>query len=240
MRSPRPTPTQRLLTLLLPSLLVLLVVAGNAQARQDAAPVRAEVARFLDLQTRSLPGEVRIQVGEFAPDNALPPCVQLEAFLPPNARAWGRVSVGVRCLAPSTWSAWVPAEVRVKGLYLVTAVPLSAGQLVGPADVRREAGELTAQPADVLTDPAQAVGQVARVALAGGRPLAASHLRLQPAVVQGQPVKVIARGPGFSVANDGVALSSAGDGQGAQVRLANGQVVRGVARSGGFVEITLP
>jgi flagella basal body P-ring formation protein FlgA len=42
------------------------------------------------------------------------------------------------------------------------------------------------------------------------------------------------------VANDGVALSSAADGQAAQVRLANGQVVRGTARNGGIVEITLP
>ena len=32
----------------------------------------------------------------------------------------------------------------------------------------------------------------------------------------------------------------AGDGQPAQVRLANGQVLRGTARNGGVVEITLP
>ncbi|MBP8267104.1 MAG: flagella basal body P-ring formation protein FlgA, partial [Zoogloea sp.] len=46
--------------------------------------------------------------------------------------------------------------------------------------------------------------------------------------------------PGFQVSNDGVALSTAGNGQGAQVRLATGQVVRGIARNGGVVEITLP
>ena len=69
---------------------------------------------------------------------------------------------------------------------------------------------------------------------------AANHLRQQPAVVQGQPVKVVSGGPGFQVANDGVALSSAANGQAAQVRLSSGQVVRGIARSGGVVEITLP
>ena len=221
-------------------MIALASFAGLCQARQDPAAVRSEVTRFLRLQTISLPGEVSVQVGEFAADNALPPCVQLEAFLPPGARAWGRVSVGVRCLAPSPWSAWVPAEVRVKGLYLVTTGPLAAGQLVGPGDIRREAGELTAQPADVLTDPTQAVGYAARVGLAAGRPLAASHLRLPPVVVQGQPVKVVTRGGGFQVSNDGTALSTAGDGQPAQVRLSGGQVLRGTARSGGVVEVTLP
>ena len=221
-------------------MIALTSFAGLCQARQDPTAVRNEVTRFLRLQTISLPGEVSVQVGEFAADNALPPCVQLEAFLPPGARAWGRVSVGVRCLAPSPWSAWVPSEVRVKGVYLVTAAPVAAGQLIGPADIRREAGELTTLAADILTDPTQAVGHAARIGLATGRPLAASHLRLPPAVVQGQPVKVVSGGAGFQVANDGVALSSAANGQAAQVRLSNGQVVRGIARSGGVVEITLP
>jgi len=222
------------------ALAALLALTGLAAARQDPAPVRAEVGRFLATQTRSLPGAVSILVGDFAADNPLPACVQLEAFLPAGARAWGRVSVGVRCLAPSTWSAWVPSEVRVRGPYLVTTGPLVAGQIVSPGDVHQETGELTALAADVLTDPTQAVGQSARITLAAGRPLAASHLRLPLAVVQGQAVKVVSRGAGFQVANDGIALSSAGDGQPAQVRLANGQVVRGVARSGGLVEITTP
>ena len=225
------------------SALILASLAIPFQAafgRQNPAPVRAEVARFLDIQSRSLPGEVSIQVGDFAADNALPPCIQLEAFLPPGSRPWGRLTVGVRCLAPSTWSAYVPAEIRVRGTYLVTAVPLVAGQVVGPDDLRRETGELSAQAADILTDPSQAIGYAARVSLATGKPLAASHLRLPPAVVQGQPVKVVSRGSGFQVANDGTALSTAGDGQSAQVRLSNGQVVRGVARNGGFVEIVTP
>lgn len=217
-----------------------LLTASPLQARQDPAPVRAEVGRFLDVQTRSLPGEVRVQVGEFSGDNGLPACLQLEAFLSPGVRAWGRLSVGVRCLAPSAWTAYVPAEVRVTGLYLVSTGPIAGGQVLTPADVRREAGELTAQAPDVLTDPTQAVGHTARVSLAGGRPLTASHLRLPPAVVQGQPVKVVSRGPGFQVANDGTALNNAADGQGAQARLASGQVVRGTARNGGIIEITLP
>ena len=221
-------------------LLVLLNLAAPAAARQDAAPVRAEVSRFLAAQARSLSGEVSIQVGEFGAGNALAPCLQLEAFLPPGARAWGRISVGVRCLAPTAWSAWVPAEVRVKGPYLLTASPLAAGQPIAPGDLRVDTGELTSMAADVLTDPAQAIGQTARINLAAGRPLTASHLRPQLAVAQGQPVKVVSGGAGFQVANDGVALSSAGVGQPAQVRLANGQVVRGIARSGGVVEITLP
>ncbi|MDD3352777.1 flagellar basal body P-ring formation chaperone FlgA [Zoogloea sp.] len=221
-------------------LVTLQISPGHALARQDPLPIKAEVARFLEIQARSLPGEASIQVGEFSPANALIPCVQLEAFFAPGARAWGRVTVGVRCLAPATWSVWVPAEVKVRGNYLVTTHALTAGHVLGPGDVRLEQGELTSQAGDILTDPGQVVGHAARVSLPGGRPLAASHLRLPPAVIQGQAVKVLTRGPGFQVANDGMALTTASDGQTARVRLANGQVLTGIARNGGHVEVRMP
>jgi flagella basal body P-ring formation protein FlgA len=220
--------------------LLLCICAAAAAARQDPAPVHAAVERFLALQTQSLAGEVRIEAGELGSDNALSPCTRIEAFLPPGTRPWGRISVGVRCLAPAPWSAYIPAQVRVSGPYLVTTRPLASGQPISPDDLRSEVGELTAQSADLLTDSSQAVGHALRVAVAAGKPLTASLLRQLAVVVQGQAVKVVSRGPGFEVTTDGMALSSAADGQAAQVRLSGGQVLRGTARAGGYVEISLP
>jgi flagella basal body P-ring formation protein FlgA len=56
-------------------------------------------------------------------------------------------------------------------------------------------------------------------------------------VQQGQSVKVVSRGAGFQVANEGKALNNAAAGQVAQVRLGSGQVVSGIARASGVVEI---
>jgi flagella basal body P-ring formation protein FlgA len=55
-------------------------------------------------------------------------------------------------------------------------------------------------------------------------------------VQQGQTVRLVASGAGFSVTTEGLALNNAGEGQPARVRLASGQVVSGMARAGGFVE----
>jgi flagella basal body P-ring formation protein FlgA len=60
----------------------------------------------------------------------------------------------------------------------------------------------------------------------------------QPNIVQqNQTVKVVSRGPGFQVTNEGRALNNAQEGQVVQVRLGNGQVVSGLAKAGGVVEI---
>ncbi|NTV10286.1 MAG: flagellar basal body P-ring formation protein FlgA, partial [Zoogloea sp.] len=188
-------------------------------------------------EAAKLPGTPIITVGTFDPANSLPACSQLQAFLPPGTRAWGRVNVAIRCLAPAAWSAFVPARLSLQGEFLVLARPLSAGQTIGPDDIARRSGDLTEQPADVLLEPVQAVGFTARYSIAAGRPLSASQLVLPAVVQQGQTVQAVFRGAGFSVSNSGQALNTAAEGQVVQVRLANGQIVRGIAHSGGIVEI---
>jgi flagella basal body P-ring formation protein FlgA len=218
-------------------LLAALALAQPALARQDPQAVREVVARYLDDQARGLPGAVRITVGEVDAQNMLPPCAALAPFLPAGTRPWGRISVGVQCREAASWTIYVPARVEVVAEYLVTARGLRQGQIVGPADLERASGDLAALPDSVLSDPAQAVGHSMRYAVAGGQPLRAEMLRLPPAVKQGQLVKVIFAGAGFSVSNEGVALNDAGEGGTTRVRLSGGKVVSGVARPGGRVEV---
>lgn len=221
-------------------LLTALLMAAGAQsvnAQQPPEPVEQTVRAFLERETLGLAGEVEVTVGQMDAANQLPPCGALEAFLPPGTRAWGQISVGVRCDSPVVWSVYVPARVAVMSDYLVTARPIRRGQIVGPQDLKREYGDLTAQPANTLTDPTQAVGHHARYAVAAGNTVRGDMLRLPPAVEQGQTVKVIGSGQGFSVSNEGRALNRAGDGESVRVRLGNGQVVTGIARNGGVVEV---
>ena len=104
-------------------------------------------------------------------------------------------------------------------------------------DARRERGDLAALPESTLTDPAQAVGHHARIAVAAGTPLRRTHLRLPPAVRQGQNVKVVSRGAGFTVSSEGRALNGATEGEPVRVRMPSGQVISGTARNGGVVEV---
>jgi flagella basal body P-ring formation protein FlgA len=208
-----------------------------AAAQQPPEPVREAVSAFLTQQTAGLPGKVDLQVGEFDAGNRLPPCAELTPFLPPGTRAWGRISVAVRCESPVIWTVYVPAQVAVMSEFLVAAQPLRAGQIVGPADLGRRFGDLASEPLNALTDATQAVGHPVRYAVAAGSTLHANMLRLPPAVRQGQVVKVVGSGTGFTVSNEGRALNAAAEGELVRVRLGNGHVVSGTARAGGLVEM---
>lgn len=215
--------------------------ALSAQAsapRHDPAQIRLLVEHFLKTQSVGLPGEVSISVGQVDPRLALPMCAAPEAFLPNGARLWGKTSVGVRCQAPSPWTIYVPATVQVHGEYLIAAAPLAQGQVLGPNDVSKARGDLTALPAGIVTDPAQAIGRTAAISLAAGTPLRGDALRAPQAVQQGQTVRLVTKGPGFRITAEARALNNAADGQIVQARTASGQVVSGVARMGGVVEVT--
>ncbi|ENO89520.1 flagellar basal body P-ring formation chaperone FlgA [Thauera linaloolentis] len=219
------------------SSLALFALFLPAAAHQPPEAVEAAVRGFLEREVQGLPGDVRIGVRAFDPDNRLPPCTALEAFLQPGTRAWGQVSVGVRCNAPAAWTAWVQARVQVFGPYLVTTRALRSAEIIGAADVEMREGELSALPDNVLTAPEQALGHATRFAQAAGAPLRAGSLRLPDAVRRGQTVPVVTRGPGFAVSGEGQALNGAAPGERVRIRLGNGQIVQGRVRPDGAVDV---
>lgn len=225
----------RVLSVLTAFGLALLTPAGSVCAQQASEPVERLVQLFLQAQTAGLPGEVVLEVGQLDRSNQLPPCASMQAFLPAEVQAWGQLSVGVRCESPVTWTIYIPARVGIFTEYVVSARPIRPGQIIGPEDVQVVQGDLSAQPSGVITDVSRIIGHHARVAIGTGQSLRTDMLRLPLAIRQGQTVKVIGSGSGFSVTHEGRALNRAGEGEQVRVRLSNGHVVSGVALSEGQV-----
>lgn len=217
--------------------LALASLVGNVLAKQDAAPIKKVIENFLRVQVKGLPGQATFTIGAIDENNQLPPCTGFDVAMAPGARAWGRSQVAVRCTSEAGWKIYVPVHIKVSGDYLVSARQLGQGQLLNEADFVRQTGELTELPNGILTEPAQAIGRTLASSLPAGRPLRLDMLRQTPVVQQNQSVKVVSQGQGFAVANEGRALNNAVEGQVVQVRLANGQIISGIARAGGSVEV---
>jgi flagellar basal body P-ring formation protein FlgA len=206
--------------------------------RQQHAVLRQTIEQFLHSQVSGLPGNASISVGTIDPRLNLPACATPEAFLPAGSRAWGKTTVGVRCAAPTPWTIYVSATLRVFGEYIAAAVPLTQGQSIGQNDIAKMKGDLTILPAGVITDASQAVGRTLSISLPAGVPLRQDTLRAQQVIQQGQTVRVTSSGPGFQASAEARAINNANEGQVAQARTASGQVINGVARAGGIIEVT--
>ncbi|PHV08721.1 flagellar biosynthesis protein FlgA [Janthinobacterium sp. BJB412] len=206
-------------------------------ARQDAAALRLSVEQFLQVQTAGLPGQVTVTVGAIDPRLQLNACAAPEAFLMPGARAWGRTTVGLRCAAPTPWTIYIQATVSVRAGYVASAVPLAQGQAIEAGQLAILQGDLTTLPAGIATDMAQVVGRSTTASLPPGTPMRLDTLRGKTVVAQGQLVRLVSAGAGFSVSAEARALGNATEGQVVQVRTAGGQQVNGVAKAGGLVEV---
>jgi flagella basal body P-ring formation protein FlgA len=230
-------------SILLPALLAASIAAPQAAlaqpgaARQDLASLRNVVEQFLQTQTAGLPGQVTVTAGTIDPRMSLAACPAPEAFFQPGARAWGKTTVGVRCTAPTSWTVYIQAQVSVLADYVTAAVPLAQGQPVELGQLAVMKGDIASMPNGIITDIAQAIGRTPTVSLAAGTPLRLDTLKSKPVVQQGQSVRLVSTGNGFSVSSEARAIGNAAEGQVVQVRTGSGAVVSGTARPGGLVEV---
>lgn len=220
---------------------LLLVSYSPAQAtedKQNLQEVREVVKQFLVKEATGLPGVVTVEVGAIDTRLKLANCTMIEPFLPGGTRLWGRVNVGVRCTAPQQWSIFIPSMVKVTGNYYVSAKPIMQGQTLSEADITVNQGDLSSMSTAIVTDPLQAIGHTSTMSLGAGIALRQDSLRLQQVVLQGQTIRLISHGDGFKVSTDGLALNSASEGQLVKVKINSGQVLSGMAKLGGVVEVT--
>ncbi len=210
--------------------------SNAASARQDIATLKSLAEGFLLAQAANLPGTASVKLKEPDARLNLPACAAPETWMPPGSKALGKTSVGVRCAQP-VWSVLLPATVSVMTNYVASAAPLAQGQKLGTNDLVLRQGDLASLPPGVLTDLGQAQGRTVQMPLAAGMPVSRAQLKSQPVVQQGQPVRLVAGGSGFSVSGEGRALTSGAEGDLVQARTASGQLLAGVAQADGVLSV---
>jgi len=237
----------KLLSKVLLSLLLLLPAFGlsalaqtteqNTPPRQDLGALQKIAEQFMKVQTTGLSGAVNIAVEPADSRLNLAACTSPQAFMPNGGRLWGRTTIGVKCIAPSPWTIYLRATVQVIAEYIVTAAPLAQGQIIGPNDITKVKGDLSNLPNGIITDSSQAIGRTANISLALGAPIRQDALRSNRVVQQGQAVRVVSTGPGFQITTEARALTNGSEGQMVQAKTSAGQVVSGIAKAGGILEI---
>ncbi|BCM25454.1 flagellar basal body P-ring formation chaperone FlgA [Methyloradius palustris] len=221
---------------LLSSLSSYAEVQSIPDAKQDLNAVKVKVEEFLTMQTIGYPGKVTVSATPVDRNLKLPACPQMQVFLPPGSRVWGRTNIGVSCDMP-VWKIYLQANISVMSQYLTAAAPLTQGRVVTSQDLMYQSGDLAQLPSGIFTDPEQVIGRTVSVSLQAGTVLRQEMLKMSPVVLQGQKVVLNSIGDGFQVSAEGQALTTAGEGQVVQVKVASGQVISGIARNGGQIDV---
>lgn len=223
--------------LLCPLLFALATSAGAQNAPVES--IQQFVQREAAATAAQLGDGVRLEVsvGSLPNGMQLAPCARIEPFVPNGTRLWGRAHVGMRCMDGANWSVLVPVTVRIFGPALVASRPLAALAPIAADELRAAEVEWTREPQGVVTDAAQIERRVPVRPIAAGQPIPLAALRAPLVVGQGDPVKLLGQGRGFSIQTDGIALAAAQEGQSVRVRTESGRILTGTARAGRTVEV---
>lgn len=164
----------------------------------------------------------------------LPACAQGLA-----AQPTANTTVEVSCPDAGGWRLFVPVKVRREQTVLVLARGIAAGEILAAADITPAQRDAARIAGAVLSDPAAAVGRVARRTLQAGSLLSASDLVAQRLVRRGDSVALVSRHGSVEVRVAGKALGDAGENERLSVEnLTSRKVVQGTVAANGDVLVT--
>lgn len=197
-----------------------------------------QVEEFLRDQAAGYTGEARIIV---TPPNIdrMPGCTESEVFLPSHGRLRPRMTIGLRCLAPSPWTSYTQVELSIEGQYYVAGRSLDSGTVITAADIATREGDLLRLAPGTIVDPERVIGSITTQRIGTGAAMRERALRSPDSIARGQVIRLEARGIGFVATSEGTALQGGEPGTQIQVRAASGQTVSGTILNGQTVLVLM-
>ncbi|QHE77635.1 flagellar basal body P-ring formation chaperone FlgA [Hydrogenophaga sp. PBL-H3] len=234
------------LTARLIALVALLLCGWSARANEPAALEKMAHDFLTPALAAALPKDAdsplraEVVMGSLDARLKLAPCNQVEPYLPPGTRLWGRSRIGLRCVdGPTRWNVFVPVTVKAWGPAWVLKRAVAAGDALTQEDAEIAEIDWAEQRSSVLALPERWVGQLAAFPLTAGMALRENMVRVPQAFAAGAQVRVSGQGGGFSISATGQALTAGMVGEPARVKLPGGRVVTGVVRDAQTVELAL-
>lgn len=230
---------------LLPLACGLTLAAAQAQTGPEGAvdeDVGSKVRQALGaaIVLPSGPARVEIEIGRLDPRLRLAPCRRVEPQLTHASPLWGRTRIGLRCVeGEKAWNVSLPVTVKVFAKAPVVSAAVPAGTLIAAQHLTLAEVDIAADPSPALMKTDELLGRTLARALPAGSAVRAADLRQRQWFAAGDMVTVIARGPGFTVSGEALAVSAGIEGQPAKVKTESGRILSGQAVADRRVEVSL-
>ena len=220
------------------------VQAQTVADSADTALIYANAQRWLDgalaNSAGALPLRMEVVVGALDQRLRLAACQQVETYIPPNTRLWGKTRLGLRCLqGVSKWNVFLPITVKAFGPAWVVKGSVAQGVALTENDAMQVEVDWAELSSPIVANLGDWVGQTATRTLSTGQALRQDMVKAAQVFQAGAQVRVLARGPGFEIATSAQAISGGVVGQSARVRMDNGRVMTGQVLDGRTVRLEL-
>lgn len=211
------------------------VPASASGPVQDMQILRQLGNTWLEQQAaQAWPGlRARPRIGAIDERLRLVACRDFAFSLAAGAQLGTAGSVKAQCMAPVRWSLYIGFQINLSGPALVARRDLPARTILDTRDLETRNIDYERPPSAYLNDIHAVVGARSDRWIPAGQPLLAEGLSRPPAINAGQRVRIVVRGAGFSIHQEGKALNSAAAGEPVRIRIDVGRIVHGIAQDDG-------
>lgn len=218
-------------------LFALCTLAAGAHAQGQPVPAdvmglkaaaQSWVDQSLAQSVTDLPLRMEVTVGALDPRLKLAACDQVEPYLPPGVRLWGKTRLGLKCVqGPSKWNVFLPITVKAFGPAWVVKGTVAQGVTLTASDAMPVEVDWAEFNSPIVAQHSDWVGQTTTRQLSTGQALRQDMVKPAQVFQAGAQVRVVAQGSGFEIVTSAQAVSSGSVGQSARVRMDNGRVMVG-------------
>jgi flagella basal body P-ring formation protein FlgA len=168
-------------------------------------------AEDASLRTVELPGAIRVPEGAYT----------VRVLPPPGVALVGRVRLELEFAVADrpVKTVWVTADIARFGRLVVARRNVARGEVLAASDLDVDRRDLSQLPRDLVSEPTEAVGKIARTALLPYAPIRNDQLSVPPTVHRGDAVLLVAERGALRITAPGEVKEDAGRGE--RVRIVN-------------------
>jgi flagella basal body P-ring formation protein FlgA len=218
---------------------LLFAAVASAQVSnntQNLVALTAQAQQYLQMKYSNDPDTIiKVQAPEDSTN--LTDCQKIEFSTNTSKPTNGNLRLRAQCVRPEAWTVYLSANIVQKKSFYVAKVKMDPGHVINESDIELKKDFSDNLPFGVVSDPQLLIGKSVTTNINAGTPLTGSGVKNEYVINSGQNVKIIIGGQGFRINAEGKAMNSATVGQNVQVKMASGQIINGIARSGGLVEV---
>lgn len=222
--------------------LMLCIISSQLLANStDLFQIQTEISEFLEERYMELyDGRIEFNIPSLKSNFKLQPCDNIEYFLPSYTNNSARVTVGIQCNNPNSWTVYLPVNVSVFKSVVKTTTNLARGTIITTDDIVLQETNIMNLASEYYELPIDVIGMTVKRPIQSGKILTKNLIAKPTIIKRGDIVDIVVQTKGILIKTKGMATENAMADDNIKVKnLSSKRIVETIAVSPGIVKVII-
>lgn len=214
---------------------------SQAMNSLDLFKIETEIGEFLEARYMEIyDGRIEFSIGALRTNLKLNPCDNVEYFLPSYTNNSARVTVGLQCNSPMSWTIYLPVTVKVFKPVVKVTNNLARNTVITEDDITIQETDIMRHGTDYFDLPIDVIGMAVKRPIQAGKILTKNLITKPVIIKRGDIVDIVIQAKGLMVKTKAMATENGVQDEIIKVKnLKSKRVIEAIAIKPGIVKIEI-